>query len=422
MPDGGPRGGWRLDAIVIAGAGRVDRHRGSGMRTATDHSLDQLSDQSSVQSSVQSSDQPLDQSFTIPQWRNLVFEGGGVKGIAAVGAVGELRAQGHLDHIVRVAGTSAGAINALIFALGYSIEEQQAILQSTDFEAFLDESFGLIRDVRRLAKDFGWHRGEFFRGWLGDLIEAKLGHRDASFKDLLAHDPSGSGISLSVIGTNLSTGYATCFSAQTHPTMTLLDAVRISMSIPLFFKVVRFGPRQDVYVDGGVQLNYPIQLFDHSDFVLAGEGCAIRPRRARHCQADAPEGDRLGGVGRTLDEAEGRASRRVFNCQTLGIRLDTQAEIAHFRDGAEAAVRPMDGFGDYAKALIGSLMNQESKRHLDSEDWVRTVYVDTLDVGTTDFGLSEAKKAQLLAQGVRGARDYLAWFDGGGADVIHRMH
>ena len=37
--------------------------------------------------------------------------------------------------------------------------------------------------------------------------------------------------------------------------MELATAVRISMSIPLFFAAVRHGSRQDVYVDGGVQLN-----------------------------------------------------------------------------------------------------------------------------------------------------------------------
>ncbi|MFU8832875.1 MAG: patatin-like phospholipase family protein, partial [Wenzhouxiangella sp.] len=87
-----------------------------------------------------------------PQFRNLIFEGGGVKGIATIGAMEILRQRGFLDHIVRVGGTSAGAINALIFALGYSIEEQREILESTNFRDFMDSSFGVIRDIRRLAR------------------------------------------------------------------------------------------------------------------------------------------------------------------------------------------------------------------------------------------------------------------------------
>ena len=52
------------------------------------------------------------------QFRNLVFEGGGVKGIAYVGAWEVLQKKGILKDIKRVGGTSAGAINALLLALG----------------------------------------------------------------------------------------------------------------------------------------------------------------------------------------------------------------------------------------------------------------------------------------------------------------
>ena len=54
---------------------------------------------------------------------------------------------------------------------------------------------------------------------------------------------------------NLSTGYSEVFSLERHAEMPLLDAVRISMSIPLFFQAVRMGERDEVYVDGRVQLN-----------------------------------------------------------------------------------------------------------------------------------------------------------------------
>ena len=70
------------------------------------------------------------------QFRNLVFEGGGVKGLAYAGATRVLEERGILKDIQRVAGASAGAINALLMALGYSSDEQLAILKSTDFDEF----------------------------------------------------------------------------------------------------------------------------------------------------------------------------------------------------------------------------------------------------------------------------------------------
>ena len=52
-------------------------------------------------------------------FRNLVFEGGGVKGIAYAGALKELEKKGLLTSLQRVAGTSAGAITATLLAVGY---------------------------------------------------------------------------------------------------------------------------------------------------------------------------------------------------------------------------------------------------------------------------------------------------------------
>ena len=70
-----------------------------------------------------------------------------------------------------------------------------------------------------------------------------------------------------MVGTNLSTGYPEIFSADRHPDMPLTTAVRINMSIPLFFAAVRYGEREDVYVDGGVIQNYPVKMFDRERYI-----------------------------------------------------------------------------------------------------------------------------------------------------------
>jgi NTE family protein len=137
------------------------------------------------------------------QFRSLVFEGGAVKGIAYVGAMQILDQRGILDEIRRVGGASAGAINALIFGLGYDVREQHEILRSTDFSELMDDSFGMIRDIRRLARHFGWYRGDFFSGWVGELVKRKMGTSKATFGD-----PKEEGLPhVYMIGTNLSTGY-----------------------------------------------------------------------------------------------------------------------------------------------------------------------------------------------------------------------
>ena len=87
-------------------------------------------------------------------FRNLVFVGGGVKGIAYVGAMNVLETEGILKNITRVGGTSAGSINAVLFAAGFSNQETLRILSKLDFNVFKDDSWGVLRDMNRL-KDEG---------------------------------------------------------------------------------------------------------------------------------------------------------------------------------------------------------------------------------------------------------------------------
>lgn len=330
------------------------------------------------------------------QFRNLIFEGGGVKGIAYIGAMQVMEQRQILKSIKRVGGTSAGAINALLFALGYTIAEQREILASTDFKAFMDDSFGYIRDIRRLATEFGWNRGEVFKGWIGEKIAAKLGSPSATFKDLAdAGQPA-----LYMIGTNLSTGFAEVFSAERHARMPLATAVRISMSIPLFFAAFRHGDREDVYVDGGCIRNYPIKIFDRQRYIdMRRESEAARRTDYYNKENALFLLDRPGH------------SPYVYNRQTLGLRLDKTEEIAIYRYNEEPQAKPIKKFTHYAKALIAALMHVQENTHLHSDDWQRTVYINTLDVDTTDFDLSDEKKAALIREGVSGAERYFSWFE-----------
>lgn len=339
------------------------------------------------------------------QFRNLVFEGGGVKGIAYIGAMSILEQRGILSKIKRAGGTSAGAINALIFSLGYSVVEQRGIMSSTDFKAFMDDSWGVIRDIRRLAKDFGWNKGDFFAEWIGDIIKKKMGTAKATFGDL----KDTASPDLFVIGTNLSTGYSEVFSAERHPKMPLAQAVRISMSIPLFFAAVRYGEREDVYVDGGAMQNYPVKLFDRAKYLDAGELEAMRATEYYNKEN-----------ARFLLENPDR-SPYVFNCQTLGMRLDTREDIALFRYNEPLQGKPVKNFTDYAKALMAAVMQVQENQHLHSDDWQRTVYIDALDIKATEFDLTDKQKAALVEQGIAGAETYFKWFEDPGESPVNRL-
>ncbi len=327
-------------------------------------------------------------------FRNLVFEGGGVKGIAYVGALQEIEKRNILQDILRVGGTSAGAITAILVGLNYTISEIDTILRSLDFNKFMDDTWGVVRDTDRLLNEFGWYKGDYFRDWIAGIIKDKTGNGESTFNDVFTMKAAKGFRDLYFVGTNLSTKFGEVLSYEHTPRMCVADAARISMSIPLFFAAKK-SFRGDLYVDGGVLDNYPVKLFDRQKYV---EKYANIPEYYQQ------ENDALTAAGK-------ENSPYVFNQETIGFRLDSSKEIAVFRDNAEPAHAQINDFFDYAKALIGTILNSQDSTHLHSDDWQRSIYVDSLGVGATDFSLSDETKQKLVDSGVAGVESYFKWYD-----------
>lgn len=70
---------------------------------------------------------------------NVAFAGGGAKGFAHIGSIRRILEEPHLK-IGSVAGTSAGAIAALPFALGFDADKLEKMVLETDFSMFIYES------------------------------------------------------------------------------------------------------------------------------------------------------------------------------------------------------------------------------------------------------------------------------------------
>ena len=324
-------------------------------------------------------------------FRNLVFEGGGVKGIAYVGAMKVLESEGILSNIKRVGGTSAGSINAVLFAAGYSNQQTFNELNKLDFNDFKDDSWGGLRDMNRLKEEYGWYKGDFFRDWIGDLLKKKTGSSDITFKALQEH----TGKELYVYASNISTNFGEVFSPEHTPRTRVVDAVRRSMSIPLFFRAIR-DDRGDVFVDGGVINNFPVKLFDRDKYLEDGSLKRIPAYYEEENKA--------------LAIKKPGSSPYIYNKETLGFRLDSAKEIGVFRDGQEPQSNKVDSFLDYTMELIKTVLAVQDSQHLHGDDWHRTVYIDSLGVGTTDFDLSDEKKKKLVASGKKAAEKYLEWW------------
>lgn len=188
--------------------------------------------------------------------------------------------------------------------------------------------------------------------------------------------------------------------------MPIVDAVRISMSLPVFFASVR-NDRNDVLVDGGVLVNYPVKLFDREKY-LDAESLSTHADRIKYTEQNAE----------FLETHPGR-SPYVYNKETLGFRLDSKKEVATFRYN-EPVVNKIDHFFEYAQALIKTILESQSNTHIQSEDWPRTIYIDTMGVSTTEFSLDDNKKKALEESGKNGATEYFKWYDDPANNPINR--
>ncbi|MEM7802515.1 MAG: patatin-like phospholipase family protein, partial [Chloroflexota bacterium] len=66
-------------------------------------------------------------------YRNMVFKGGGMRGIAYMGALEQLEPLNFLHNIERVAGASAGAITAVLMSFRLSVADTISLFNTLDF-------------------------------------------------------------------------------------------------------------------------------------------------------------------------------------------------------------------------------------------------------------------------------------------------
>ena len=334
------------------------------------------------------------QPTTAPRYRNLVMEGGGIRGIAYGGALLELEQRGVLAGLRRVGGTSAGAIQAALLAVGYSAQEIIDVVNATPVQRLNDGRFIFFGGTHRLIKEYGWYRGDEFSTYLGELVARKTRNAHLTLGELheLAQREPTRYRDLYTTGTNLTRQRVQVFSYETTPTMRVADAVRISMSIPLYFRAVLLdagnqvitgtpapGQPVQVLVDGGLLANYPVDLFDYPRYLPAGP-------------AAAPD-----------------AHGHVFNPETLGLRLDRAEQIP--LDGAPTGRRqlaPYDitDFNTYMAALYTVAL--ENLNPVQPADWPRTISIDFLNFSPKIKRISDAQKQQLMDSGRKGAQAFLA--------------
>ena len=228
---------------------------------------------------------------------NLIFEGGGILGIAYLGVLDYLHRNDFMKNVKRLSGTSAGAVTACVASFRLPFNEIKLISDSLDYKKLLDKGedhylefipkvireeieklLGNLDCIYRLINNFGWYSSDYFYQWIKDVIASQF---DASkkkppytfsdFKNPFIHKHKQDFYDLYIIGTDISNKIYRVFSFETTPDMEVAQAVRISMSIPLFFEAVKIDNNDNpenfnVFSDGGIINNYPLTIFDSAKY------------------------------------------------------------------------------------------------------------------------------------------------------------
>jgi len=190
-----------------------------------------------------------------------VFSGGGIKGLALIGALEVLEKRGFT--FKRLAGTSVGSVFAGLLAAGYTSGEMKQMLAETDAAAFLDERKTLLpvpfAKWLLLYWRLGLYRGAAFEEWIGEKLASKGVY---TFKDV----PKGS---LYFTASDLTHNRLVVLPDDLErygvpwQTFPVAKAIRMSASIPYFFEPVRLRSLEgtSLIADGGVLSNFPMWLF-----------------------------------------------------------------------------------------------------------------------------------------------------------------
>lgn len=335
---------------------------------------------------------------------DLALEGGGVKGIALVGAVLVLDEAGY--KIQRVAGTSAGAIAAALIAAivqrGRPMIELKRYLDSMDFAKFMPE--GRIHQfldridhrVGEATADFatlltrtGLYPGTYLYDWLGPILK----DLDVeTFATLRITPDDDKGMSLPVERQYRLLVHASDVSRRVlarlpwdydrygkdRNDMAIIDAVRASMSIPFFFEPFEFEAADAVinvpmpggqvapkhygggtctWVDGGMLRNFPITAFDRID--------GKTPRWPT--------------IGIKLNSFDSSSDSTTACAHVLGLAVD----------------------------CVRTMMNEWDVNAIESATAAQTIYIKNDGITATQFDLDQEQQDTLFKNGVAAATEFV---------------
>lgn len=181
---------------------------------------------------------------------NLVLCGGGIKGIGIIGSLSVLYENNLLNNLKNISGTSIGALIGFLYLCGYKPIELYDFLYNYDLQKMTS-----INPIN-IINNYGLDDGENLIMFIKELLTNKGINHNITFKDLF----NKSQIKFYITTCSLNDSEVIYLSVDNNPNMKILDALRMSSSLPFYFTPFKYNNKY--YVDGACIDNFPMKLFD----------------------------------------------------------------------------------------------------------------------------------------------------------------
>lgn len=188
----------------------------------------------------------------------LVISGGGIGGISFIGALNALYESNILQQIEIFAGTSVGALILFLHLIGYKPNMLFEFINAFDLNKLKAVSITLF------LESYGLDTGDKIIKMLIKFMELQNVNQSITFAELFQKTQK----TLIITSVNINSQSAEYFSHETHPSMSVLQAVRMSISVPFIFCPVQYNGC--LYVDGACIDNFPIKQFADRKHELLG--------------------------------------------------------------------------------------------------------------------------------------------------------
>lgn len=185
--------------------------------------------------------------------KRICLSGGGIRAVAFVGALEVLEEENLLVHVTEYVGTSAGALICFLLSIGYTLQELRRLV--------LEFDFSLVRNLEpetsfEFLETFGLDNGQNLQKLCESVMKQKNISSSCTFEELARlHPPVPA---FRCFATDINTCRPREFSIRTTPDVSIITALKASMSLPFYFVPVEDPDTGHLLTDGGVMNNYPM--------------------------------------------------------------------------------------------------------------------------------------------------------------------